>query len=88
MVPISLIGDDFYRNRDGNGNVRLNRRNNARSPKGNFRCSLPNSRGVMVHLHIFVYAPDGEFLTSGLSKQCMTLEINFGYLANMLETRD
>ena len=45
QVPIDRAGLDFYRNR-GPQVVRLNRRNNAVSPTGQYRCSIPDANGV------------------------------------------
>ena len=41
-VTISASGDDFYRNR-GPSLVRLNRRNNATSPEGQYCCVVPDA---------------------------------------------
>ena len=42
LVRVKDNGDDFYRNRDL-GIVRLNRRNNAMSPTGQFCCVVPDA---------------------------------------------
>ena len=42
---------DFFRNR-GEGIVRLNRRNNARSPTGRYRCEIPDASGVNQTLYV------------------------------------
>ena len=42
LVQIEDSGDDFYRTR-GLGVVRLNRRNNAMSPIGQFCCMVPDA---------------------------------------------
>ena len=42
LVQVKDRGDDFYRNR-GTGVVRLNRRNNATSPTGQFCCVVPDA---------------------------------------------
>ena len=44
-------GGDFYRNR-GDGMIRLNRRNNATSPTGVYRCEIPDSTGSLQQLFI------------------------------------
>lgn len=49
-VPIEGGGYGFYRNREGNGTVRLNRRNNAVSSTGLFHCEVPDANGVN-HVH-------------------------------------
>ena len=41
-VDIAMSGDGFYRNR-GPSVVRLNRRNNATSPEGQFCCVVPDA---------------------------------------------
>ena len=46
-VDVSLSGSDFYRNR-GPSLVRLNRRNNATSPKGQFCCVVPDATSTNV----------------------------------------
>ena len=51
MVNIRASGDSLYRNR-GNGFIRLNRRNNALSPLGRYRCAIPDSNGVMQNIYI------------------------------------
>ena len=47
MVPVSSsgAGEDFYRDR-GSQVVRLNRRNSALSPSGNYRCLIPDVSGI------------------------------------------
>ena len=47
LVQVSGAGDDFYRNR-GQSVVRLNRRNNATSPTGQFCCVVPDATYTMV----------------------------------------
>ena len=44
-------GDDFYRNRGG-GMIRLNRRNGASSPTGNYTCEIPDFKGHFQELII------------------------------------
>lgn len=44
-------GDDFYRNR-GAGMIRLNRRNDATSPTGTYKCAIPDSSGVTQEIFI------------------------------------
>ena len=44
---------DFFRNR-GEGIVRLNRRNNALSPTGRYRCVIPDASGVNQTLYVDV----------------------------------
>ena len=50
-VPISSHRHGFYRNR-GDQLIRLNRRRRITSPKGTFRCEIPNSDDVMVKIYI------------------------------------
>ena len=66
MVPGSSAGEDFHRSRSNNGEVRLNRRNNAMSPTGIFRCELPVSDSVIQTLYVGVYASNdnGEMFSS------------------------
>ncbi len=59
-VGIRREGGDFYRNRDALGNVFLHRRNNARSPRGIYYCSIPDGNGVMVNLYAGLYLPEGK----------------------------
>ena len=51
-VPIEGRQQDFYRNRDDNGTVRLNRRNNANYPVGVYRCEIPGVTNTMQTLHV------------------------------------
>lgn len=60
LVPTRGAGQDFYRNRDDDGYVRLNRRNNAQSPRGVYYCVLPDIRGVLTRISVFIYSPAGE----------------------------
>ena len=46
LVSTSGVGMNFYRDR-GSQVVRLNRRNNALSPTGKYRCTIPDASGVM-----------------------------------------
>ena len=47
-TPVSTLGAgmNFYRDR-GSQTVRLNRRNNALSPTGRYRCTIPDATGTM-----------------------------------------
>lgn len=51
--------DNFYRNRDDSGNVKLNRRNNAQGPRGTYVCVVLDSRGNSMRLVMQVYSPEG-----------------------------
>ena len=51
-------GGELYRDRS-NHVVRLNRRNNAASPTGIFRCVIPSSIQISYTIHIGIYR-DGE----------------------------
>ena len=66
MVPDSTANEDFFRNRGDDGEVRLNRRNNAISPTGIFHCELPVSDNVTQTLYVGVYATNdnGEMFCS------------------------
>ena len=44
-VPLESYGGDFYRNR-GDRVVRLNRRNNAIMPVGEYCCEVPDASGI------------------------------------------
>ena len=45
-LTIEGSGKDFYRNRGNDGEVRLNRRNNALYPTGIYRCEVPDARNI------------------------------------------
>ena len=66
MVPGSSADEDFHRSRSNNGEVRLNRRNNAMTPTGIFHCELPGPNGVTQTLYVGVYASNdnGEMFSS------------------------
>ena len=51
QVGVRASEDSLYRNR-GNQLIRLNRRNNALSPLGRYRCEIPDSRGVTRNIYI------------------------------------
>ena len=51
LVLTQGSGADIYRNR-GEGMIRLNRRNNATSPTGNFTCKIPDSSGSMCEIYV------------------------------------
>ena len=51
VVNVRGSGDSLYRNR-GDGFIRLNRRNNALSPLGKYRCNIPDSSGVFQNIYI------------------------------------
>ena len=73
MVPGSSAGEDFYRSRSTDGEVRLNRRNSAMSPTGIFHCELPDSDNVTQALYVGVYADsdNGELGTHAITSVCM-----------------
>ena len=55
LVPIMEIdssgSDDFFRNRDDNGSVNLNRvSNNVIDPTGEFCCSVPDASNVTTNV--------------------------------------
>ena len=51
MVPVKSRAHGFYRDR-GDQVVRLNRREQIISPKGTFRCEIPDKNGIMQNLYI------------------------------------
>ena len=51
MVPTTLMGYNFYRNRDEMA-VRLNRRNGAQFPVGEYHCQVPDASGSIKDLYI------------------------------------
>ena len=53
-VATSGTGSEFYRNRDPSV-VRLNRRNNATSPTGIYRCRIPVNNQTGVDIYVGVY---------------------------------
>ena len=61
MVPILSAGGSFYRNR-GNKHIRLNRRNDATSPTGRYRCQLPDVNGEMQSIFIDLGMRDVVFV--------------------------
>ena len=63
-VPIEGRQQDFYRNRDDNGTVRLNRRNNANYPVGVYRCEIPDHSGIgkILHIGLLTYSSFGKLL--------------------------
>lgn len=60
LVPTKNVGDNFYRNRDDEGNVKLNRINNAQSPKGRYKCGIVDDRGILVYLNLVIYSAEGK----------------------------
>lgn len=61
-VKISDYNDSIYRNRDQSV-VRLNRRNNATSPSGVFRCAVPDANGTSQSIYVGIYPEEGGILT-------------------------
>ena len=53
LVPIFARRRDFYRNRS-NQLIRLNRENDVTSPKGKFRCEIPDADNVMQKIYITI----------------------------------
>ena len=51
QVPVSGENQDFYVTR-GAQVIRLNRRDGIRSPKGRYRCEIPNASGEMQNIYI------------------------------------
>ena len=67
VVPDSTANEDFFRSRNDDGELRLNRiRNNAMTPTGIFHCELPVSDNVTQTLYVGVYATNdsGEMFCS------------------------
>ena len=46
---------NISRSRSDNGEIILNRRNNATSPTGIYTCSIPDSNGVLTDVYIGIY---------------------------------
>ena len=61
VVNVRASGYSLYRNR-GDGFIRLNRRNNALSPLGRYRCSIPDSSGVFQNIFIDIICKSVLFL--------------------------
>lgn len=55
---LNVHGSDIYRNRRLMV-VRLNRRNNAISPLGRYRCEIPDANGVNQTLYANIIPPRG-----------------------------
>ena len=51
VVPIRKAGRGFYRDR-GEGEIRLNRLEEATLPMGKFRCEIPDANGDIQNLYI------------------------------------
>ena len=74
LVPISGSGQNFYRNR-GDRFIRLNRRNDANSPTGRYRCELPDTNEVMRSIFIDI----GKVTGTCVSGLCILLyDYNIG----------
>ena len=54
IVPDGLGGASIYRNRRAS-RVQLNRRNNAQSPTGVYRCEVPDANGTKQNIYVGVY---------------------------------
>ncbi len=50
-VQVEESGDSFYHNR-GDKFISLNRRNNATSPLGRYRCEIPDATGTTISIYI------------------------------------
>ena len=50
-VPVAKRQQGFYRNR-GEKVIRLNRRDGVTSPKGKYRCEIPDANGMMQNIYI------------------------------------
>ena len=75
-VRIKGSGDDFYRNR-GNQSVSLNRRNNAMTPIGQYRCEIPDANGITQNMLITII---GKIIISWLPKLYQTVCIMLKYI--------
>ena len=53
-ISTALASEEFYRNR-AQSVVRLNRRNNATSPNGVYRCEIPDANGDSQNIYIGIY---------------------------------
>ena len=64
-VLIEGAGSAIYRNRGDEGQVRLNRKNDAIDPTGLYRCEVPDARNIIrrIYVRLFKY----------LGKQCYLL---------------
>ena len=65
-----LSGRDLYRNRGDEGEVRLNRRNNALFPIGMYHCEVPDISSInhTVYVGLLRYGEHGRFFIL----MCMT----------------
>jgi len=61
IVNVQREEEDFYRNRDDEGNVYLHRRNAPQLPRGIYRCVIPDQNGVTVSFHVGLYLPEGMY---------------------------
>ena len=52
VVPTESSGESFYRNRGGDGTVRLNQRFYVNYPTGIYRCEIPDASNITRTLHI------------------------------------
>ena len=63
-----VIGStDIYRSR-GTQLVRLSRRNDAQSPRGTYRCEIPDASGITQNLFVTIVASTGEFRITAIHK--------------------
>lgn len=53
LVQISSSNANFYRNR-GIKHIRLNRRNDATTPTGRYRCQIPDASGELQDIFIHI----------------------------------
>ena len=56
-VPIEGTGSAIYRNRGDEGQVRLNRRNNATYPTGTYTCVVPDANDTIQFVHVTLQYP-------------------------------
>ena len=51
LVPIEVKGSAIYRDREDEGQVRLNRKNNVIHPIGVYRCEVPDAQNIKRSLY-------------------------------------
>ena len=64
LIPDGFGNATIYRNR-GARRVRLNRRNNAQSPTGVYRCEIPDASGTTQSIYVGLFLESG-----GIVAQC------------------
>ena len=59
-VPVEGIGTAIYRNRGDEGQVRLNRRNDAVYPIGVYHCEIPDAQNIIRSVHVELFQHRGK----------------------------